>query len=89
MFLYASVWAGRYTCAVDMWSIGTILAELLLGHLPFQGQDSTQQHLVEIMKLLGTPSDRELRAMQSNFVSTGENLRRPRAWRGDATRRAW
>jgi len=61
----------RYTCAVDMWSIGTILAELLLGHLPFQGQDSTQQHLVEIMKLLGTPSDRELRAMQSNFVSTG------------------
>ena len=61
----------RYTCAVDMWSIGTILAELLLGHLPFQGQDSTQQHLVEIMKLLGTPSDRQLRAMQSNFVSTG------------------
>jgi serine/threonine protein kinase len=35
--------ATEYTCAVDLWSIGTILAELLLGHLPFQGQDSTQQ----------------------------------------------
>ena len=35
--------ATEYTCAVDMWSIGTIMVELLLGHLPFQGQDSTQQ----------------------------------------------
>jgi len=55
--------ATEYSCAVDMWSVGTILAELLLGHLPFQGQDSTQQHLVEILKLLGTPSERDLRAM--------------------------
>ena len=62
--------ATEYTCAVDMWSIGTILAELLLGHLPFQGQDSTQQHLIEIMKLLGTPSERELRAMHSSFSSS-------------------
>jgi len=38
---------------------------LLLGHLPFQGQDSTQQHLIEIMKLLGTPSDKELRMMRA------------------------
>ena len=57
--------ATEYTCAVDMWSIGTILVELLLGHLPFQGQDSTQQHLVEIMKLLGTPSDKDLRSMRA------------------------
>ena len=89
--------ATEYTCAVDMWSIGTILVELLLGHLPFQGQvsdatdldgrpireslhrnppstpalpftcpqDSTQQHLVEIMKLLGTPSEKELRMMRA------------------------
>mmetsp|Transcript_9331 Transcript_9331/g.27296 ORF Transcript_9331/g.27296 Transcript_9331/m.27296 type:complete len:577 (+) Transcript_9331:100-1830(+) len=58
--------ATEYSCAVDMWSIGTILTELLLGHLPFQGQDSTQQHLVEILKLLGTPTDRELRSMGSS-----------------------
>ena len=57
--------ATEYAVAVDLWSVGTILMELLLGHLPFQGQDSTQQHLVEIMKLLGTPTEKELKAMRA------------------------
>ena len=61
--------ATEYSCAVDMWSVGTILVELLLGHLPFQGQDSTQQHIIEIMKLLGTPSEHELRAMRATCAS--------------------
>ena len=52
--------ATEYAVSVDVWSVGTILMELLLTHLPFQGQDSTQQHLVEIMKILGTPTDRDL-----------------------------
>ena len=30
--------ATEYSVAVDVWSVGTILMELLLGHLPYQGQ---------------------------------------------------
>jgi hypothetical protein len=57
--------ATEYSVSVDVWSVGTILMELLLGQLPYQGQDSTQQHLVEIMKLLGTPTDHDLQAMRA------------------------
>ena len=70
----------EYTCAVDMWSIGTIMVELLLGHLPFQGQDSTQQHLVEIMKLLGTPTDRDLQAMRATCCADDLPKLKPYPW---------
>ena len=73
--------ATEYTTAVDMWSVGTILVELLLGHLPFQGQDSTQQHLVEIMKLLGTPTEKELRMMRANC--SAEDLPKLKAYPWD------
>ena len=60
--------------------MGTILAELLLGHLPFQGQDSTQQHLVEIMKLLGTPTDRDLQAMRATCCADDLPKLKPFPW---------
>ncbi|CCK71494.1 mitogen-activated protein kinase SMK1 KNAG_0H00790 [Huiozyma naganishii CBS 8797] len=43
-----------YTKAIDMWSIGCILAEFYLRKPIFMGRDSLHQ-IHEIMKILGTP----------------------------------
>ena len=72
--------ATEYAVSVDVWSVGTIMVELLLGHLPFQGQDSTQQHLVEIMKLLGTPTDRDLHAMRATCSADDLPKLKPYPW---------
>ncbi|KAL6758962.1 mitogen-activated protein kinase 4 [Haematococcus lacustris] len=46
---------GRYTQAVDIWSIGCIFAEVLLGRALFRGSDAVSQ-LKLITDLLGKPS---------------------------------
>lgn len=48
-----------YTKAVDMWSIGVILAELILGHYLFYGLNEPSM-LVSIFRHLGIPSFGEL-----------------------------
>lgn len=45
-----------YTHASDMWSIGCILMEIMLGH-PIWGADSEDNQLQLIFQTLGTPSD--------------------------------
>lgn len=54
-------WA-HYSTAIDLWSAGCVLAELLLGKPIFPGKNSIDQ-LAKIIKVLGSPSPEEMRAM--------------------------
>lgn len=47
--------ATEYNNAIDVWSVGCVMAELLLGQPLFPGESGVDQ-LVEIIKVLGTPT---------------------------------
>jgi len=51
----------------DVWSAGCVLAELLLGQPIFPG-DSGVDQLVEIIKVLGTPTREQIREMNPNYT---------------------
>lgn len=53
--------------STDVWSAGCVLAELLLGQPIFPG-DSGVDQLVEIIKVLGTPTREQIREMNPNYV---------------------
>lgn len=55
-----------YTTAIDVWSEGCVFAELLLGTPIFPGSSGVDQ-LVEIIKILGTPTKEELNEMNPNY----------------------
>ncbi|KAM0892151.1 hypothetical protein ACQ4PT_025927 [Festuca glaucescens] len=59
--------ATEYTTSIDIWSSGCILAELLLGQPLFPGDTGVDQ-LVEIIKVLGTPTREEIRCMNPNYT---------------------
>ncbi|TRY85222.1 hypothetical protein DNTS_009265 [Danionella cerebrum] len=54
----------HYTQTVDIWSVGCIMAEMLLGKPLFKGNDHLDQ-LMEIMKITGTPSKEFTAKLQS------------------------
>ncbi|OIT30559.1 PREDICTED: shaggy-related protein kinase NtK-1 [Nicotiana attenuata] len=58
--------ATEYTTAIDIWSAGCVLAELLLGQPLFPGESGVDQ-LVEIIKVLGTPTREEIKCMNPNY----------------------
>lgn len=58
--------ATQYTVAIDIWSIGCVFAEMMLGRPIFPGDSSVDQ-LVEIIKILGTPTKEEIYAMNPSY----------------------
>lgn len=71
--------ATNYTTAIDIWSMGCVLAELLLGQPLFPG-DSGVDQLVEIIRVLGTPSREEIMSMNRNYIDYNFPLIKGHAW---------
>ena len=59
--------ATEYTTAIDIWSLGCVLANLLLSQALFPGESGVDQ-LVEIIKVLGTPTREEIKCMNPNYT---------------------
>lgn len=59
--------ATEYTNAIDMWSVGCVMGELILGQPLFPGESGVDQ-LVEIVKTLGTPTREEIKCMNPNYT---------------------
>lgn len=53
--------------ALDVWSTGCVMAELMLGQPLFPGESGIDQ-LVEIIKVLGTPTRDQIRTMNPNYM---------------------
>ncbi|KAF2446297.1 glycogen synthase kinase-like protein-3 beta [Karstenula rhodostoma CBS 690.94] len=59
--------ATNYTTKIDVWSTGCVMAELMLGQPLFPGESGIDQ-LVEIIKVLGTPTRDQIRTMNPNYM---------------------
>ncbi|CEG65746.1 Putative CMGC/GSK protein kinase [Rhizopus microsporus] len=59
--------ACHYTYSIDIWSAGCVMGELLLGQPLFPGESGIDQ-LVEIIKVLGTPTKEEVLIMNPNYT---------------------
>ncbi|KAH7280429.1 hypothetical protein KP509_37G066900 [Ceratopteris richardii] len=56
-----------YGFKLDIWSMGCVMAELMLGQPIFPGESGVDQ-LIEIIKVLGTPTREEIKCMNPNYT---------------------
>ncbi|CAD8088310.1 unnamed protein product [Paramecium sonneborni] len=63
----------NYNSAVDIWSVGCILAEMILRR-PFLRGDSTKHQIKVIFELLGTPNEQYIQSFPDQKVQ--QNLRK-------------
>jgi serine/threonine protein kinase len=59
--------ATDYSAAIDVWSAGCVMAEMIIGTPLFPGESSVDQ-LVEIIKVLGTPTKEQIEDMNRNYT---------------------
>jgi len=71
--------ATDYTVNIDTWSAGCVLAELLMGQPIFPG-DSGVDQLVEIIKVLGTPTREQIREMNQHYTEFRFPQIKPHPW---------
>lgn len=71
--------ATDYNFVIDIWSTACVTAELILGHPIFPGESGVDQ-LVEIIKVLGTPTREELMAMNPNYTEFKFPQIKPHPW---------
>ncbi|KAG2685637.1 hypothetical protein I3760_10G134300 [Carya illinoinensis] len=71
--------ATEYTTAIDIWSTGCVMAELLLGQPLFPSESGVDQ-LVEIIKVLGTPTREEIKCMNPNYTKFKFPQIKPHPW---------
>lgn len=70
----------QYTVKIDVWSTGCVLAELMLGQPIFPGESGVDQ-LVEIIKVLGTPTKEQIKAMNPNYTQYQFPQVKPNPWK--------
>lgn len=69
----------EYDYSIDVWSVGCVFAEILIGKPLFPGETSVAQ-LYEILKVLGNPSQADITAMNSNYVEFSLPEFKEKAW---------
>ena len=58
----------KYTKEVDMWSVGCILGELIIGKAIFPGT-STMNQIERVLEIIGKPSQADIDAIESSLAS--------------------
>lgn len=59
----------KYSKAVDMWSVGCILGELIVGKAMFQGT-STLNQIEKVLELIGKPKPEDIDSLESPHAAT-------------------